>query len=158
MEAPRPPQYARALARDPGAGSRLLPPGRLGGVFAVVMGALFLLGCASDAPPAPLQPAFDLYHPSASTRIEAITAVEQSNAREHLPDLVRLLDDREPAVRMLAHDALERMTGRQAEFPAFAPPAQRAAAVQGWRDWLASAQPAPIGPGTGATAAGGVIR
>lgn len=99
---------------------------------------LLLLGaCASDAPPAPIQPQFDLYHPSTSRRIQAIGAVEQRGAVQHVPDLVRLLDDREPAVRMLAHDTLERMTGRRAEFAAYAPLEQRAPVVSSWKAWLA---------------------
>lgn len=61
---------------------------------------------------------------------------------ESVHTLVNLLEDDDRAVRLVASLALRRLCGDDLGYRYYDPPAQRAAAVQRWRDALRNGLPA----------------
>jgi hypothetical protein len=103
----------------------------------LVAGALALLvGCASDARPRPVEPARDLHDPDPGRRLAAVAIVAQTGDTTRYPDLVELLEDRDPSIRMAANRTLEDMTGRTTDYRAFDPVDVRRPYVEGWWAWL----------------------
>jgi hypothetical protein len=83
-------------------------------------------------------------------RAAAIIAAGNARDCRAVPALVDRLEDEDPGVRFFAVLALERLTGTRLGYRSGAPLAERRAAVQEWRKFLAS------GPGAGeATSLGG---
>lgn len=101
---------------------------------------LVIAGCAGTDDARPVVPADDLYDPSPARRSEAVAAVAQARDTRYLGRLVELLEDSDPAVRALANQTLEQLTGRQTAFTSFGPAAERRAHADGWRAWM-SGQP-----------------
>lgn len=69
-------------------------------------------------------------------RARAVVALAEQRDAQAIPKLVDLLDDRDPGVRLYTIQALERLTGESFGYRYFDGPADRAAAVQRWRDAL----------------------
>ncbi|MBS0195585.1 MAG: HEAT repeat domain-containing protein [Planctomycetes bacterium] len=82
-----------------------------------------------------IHPTFDSPEPAA--RNAAIVKAGADDNRAAIPDLIRMLESDDPATRLLAITALERMTGERNGFDYGAPPYERERGVQRWRDWLA---------------------
>jgi HEAT repeat protein len=86
-----------------------------------------LVGCRAE----PVRP--DLTAVDAESRIAGIVAAAESDDPADLPLLVEALDDDDAAVRLFAIEALERRTGQTHGYSPYAPPAERAEAVDRWR-------------------------
>jgi hypothetical protein len=83
-------------------------------------------------------------------------ADQREPSRDELAELIEMLDSADPAQRLLAIRALERLTGRTRGYEHWAPRVERDAAVRRWVEWLdASAspigQPAPATSGRGSS-------
>lgn len=106
-------------------------------------------------------PRAELYGPNDASRV--IPNIKKFNPqdRKAAANLVRDLESDDPAVRLFAIHALDRMTGDRLGYLYYAEEEQRRPAVQRWRNWLegktepqnAATQPAP--QGAGAAVAGG---
>lgn len=81
----------------------------------------------------PIPKGFDSPEPAA--RIEAAAEAARLGDRSAIPDLIALLDSDDPAARLVAIGALERLTGLTHGFDHAAPPEQRDAAVERWVEW-----------------------
>ncbi|HYF15326.1 MAG TPA: HEAT repeat domain-containing protein [Phycisphaerales bacterium] len=79
-----------------------------------------------------VDPSFDSPEPAA--RNAAIVEAVRSGDRAAIPDLVRMLESDDPATRVLAIRALERLTGRTLDYEATADELARAGAVRRWRE------------------------
>ncbi len=53
-----------------------------------------------------------------------------------LPALVTRLDDRDPVVRLAAHEELRKRTGQDFGYVPWASPEERSSAIERWRAWL----------------------
>ncbi len=91
-------------------------------------------GCSAE-----VKPAYD--DPVPEARIGAIRRSAESMDRTQLANIIESLDDNDPAVRMAAIGALQRMTGDNLGYRFNATSAERAEAIARWKDWL-SRQPA----------------
>jgi hypothetical protein len=85
--------------------------------------------------------------PTSEVRAQLVSGTPAEQARaavrlagrqdvESVPDLIRLLDDQDPAVRMYAIMALQDLTGQTYGYKFYASEQERAAAVQRWREAL----------------------
>ena len=83
------------------------------------------------APPPAERAGFDAADPAA--RIHAIRRAGVEGDRSKLGPLVAALDSEDPAVRMMAIQALERITGKRRGYSPYAAPATRSAAIERWR-------------------------
>jgi HEAT repeat protein len=110
--------------------------------------ALAASSCGSDAR-RPIRPEHDLRDPSAARRTEAAAAVGGLADPSHVPVLIAMLDDEDPAVRLTASASLKRLTGHDTGYRASDPPETRLAHQASWRAWWASRT------GAGAAAARG---
>lgn len=117
--------------------------------LALVLAAL--AACASDGGSTPIRPEFDLRHPDAGRRTDAIQEVARLRATQYVPDLIELLDDRDETVRLMAGGALRDLTGRDSGYRAFAAPEERRAQVLAWRRWYEARDAAHQAPGREAT-------
>lgn len=81
---------------------------------------------------------FDAAAPEA--RIDDILDAAKASDERAVPDLVRQLDSDDPAVRMLAILALERLTGERLGYDYAAPAWQRDPAVARWTAWAEAGQ------------------
>ena len=75
-------------------------------------------------------------------RVAAVRACATKDDRQHVPDLIGLLEDREPRVVRSAHRALTLMTRQDFGPPADATATQRARAAAAWTAWW-NKQPRP---------------
>lgn len=91
---------------------------------------LTLAGTGCLAPPRPQ--AID--HPDPASAIPAIARAAEQSAPEDIALLVERLEDEDPAIRLYAITALQRLTGQTHGYLYYADEASRAAAVQRWRD------------------------
>lgn len=88
----------------------------------------------------------------APDRIPALVRQTERPGNEGLAELVRALDDDDPAVRLFAAQALRERTGQDFGYRYFDSARQRRPAVRRWRDWLDGqdgpphASPAPESP------------
>jgi hypothetical protein len=112
--------------------SALLAPKALG---TALLGAL-LVACAADGPRA-LEPEFDLHDPNPSVRAQAASEVGRLGSVEHVPAVIELLDDEDPAVRVMAGRTLADLTGRRDTTRAYAAPDDLRRQVEDWRAWWA---------------------
>ena len=92
-----------------------------------------LTSCAGPG----LEAGFDAPDPAA--RLHATVQAAAENDTTKLPQIVEQLDSDDPAVRMLAIYALERMTGEMLGYNFAAPESERRAAVEAWRRKVAAA-------------------
>ncbi len=89
-------------------------------------------------------------------RARGVTAERPDDeATVHL--LTAMLEDEDPAVRMLAIRRLEQLTGETHGFEYYAPEAERAAAVERWREALRQEDVTNESPQTGASARDGAV-
>jgi len=102
-----------------------------------------LAGCASNDPPAVIRPDDDLFHTNPSRRTAAIAEVERKRQTQHVPTLIEMLDDPDPAVRMVAAGTLEELTNRQTAYRPYAPAEERRQHRDEWRAWHQSQSGAP---------------
>ncbi len=138
------------------------PPGRpeggraRHGTFALLLVAATacatVAACGTPAP-RPLQPEFDLRHPSATRRVEAVSVTVSTRDTSQVPALILLLEDDDDAVRLTAGSALRDLTGHDTGYRAFAPPEERARHAAEWRAWWA-ARGGAASPGVAPTGAG----
>jgi hypothetical protein len=103
---------------------------KFGCALALACVVMFATGCT--APRGPLV----VTSPDPSVKIPAIKKAVRKNDRGAAGQLVRDLDNDDPAVRFYAIGALERMTGESMGYRYFDDEADRAEAVQRWRQWL----------------------
>ena len=78
----------------------------------------------------------DLRSANPLDRAAGIRGAVDARDRSAVPRLVGLLDDDDPAVRMYAILALERLTGQTYGYRYYARPAERETAVERWRQAL----------------------
>ena len=93
-------------------------------------------GCGSDAK-RPIRPEFDLRDPSACRRTEAVAMVGASKTTQHVPTLIDMLDDEDPAVRLTAGATLKSLTGHDTGYRASATQEERRKQQDAWRAWWA---------------------
>jgi len=105
-----------------------------------------LLGCG-----AALQPDFDSTDPQERTAALA-ESVRQGDLTD-APQLIALLDSVDPAERMLAIRALERLTGKTFGYRHYDPEPRREEAIVRWRDWWLAERAAQASGQTDATPA-----
>jgi len=99
-----------------------------------LLGAL-LAGCASDGPPAPRDPVIALRDPNPAERQKAAREVGARGDTRFVPELIEMLDDPDPGVRLVAHGSLETLTGRRPASRPYDEPARRREEVESWRAW-----------------------
>ncbi|MEQ9617443.1 MAG: HEAT repeat domain-containing protein [Phycisphaerales bacterium] len=90
------------------------------------------LACAGCSLP-PSETSFDSRDPKARS-MAAIEAAASGDDRA-VPGLISLLDSRDPGLRLIAAEALERITGETMGYDATAPILEREAAIDRWVDW-----------------------
>jgi HEAT repeat protein len=90
-------------------------------------GALAGLGSCA---PAATEGGFDAANPAA--KLYAIQRAGLREDRSKIPQLIEQLDSDDPAVRLFAIEALERMTGERRGYKPYDPPHRRAEAVDRW--------------------------
>ena len=106
----------------------------------VALGAC-LSGCAATLDPASGDPAMDLSHRDPRIRVLASRQAVEDGRLDLAPRLVESLADEERSVRFFAAIALRKLSGESFGFSASDPTAKRQAAIERWRDWLASKTP-----------------
>ena len=94
--------------------------------------AVSLLFSGCTAPREPLV----VTNPDPSVKIPAIELAVQKHDMTALPQLVKDLENDDPAVRLYANHALEVLTGQHFGFRYFGDDDERAAAVARWKRWL----------------------
>lgn len=107
---------------------------------------LLLAACAGAEGPRPVVVENDLFDPNPSRRVAAVAMVSETREGQWIPRLVELLDDADPAVRALANQTLEGLTGRRTPYAAYAPADERRPHVEAWRAWLAEERARVNGP------------
>lgn len=90
---------------------------------------LATLSCSLPEP----KTSFDSPNPAARTR--AMARAARTGDTSHIPELIEMLDSDDPAVRMLAINTLERLTGQTLGYDHGAPPAERHRAIDRWVQW-----------------------
>ncbi len=98
---------------------------------------LLVLGCGGTAR-RPLQVEEGLTDPDPARRTRAVLLVRAHADRERVPDLIGLLDDEDPAVRLAASGSLEKLTGHHTSYVPWAPPESQREAIRDWRAWWAA--------------------
>lgn len=83
---------------------------------------------------------------------ERSLATVQARDLRDVPGLIEELGSDDPAARMLANQALERVTGQSMGFDYAAPERKRAEAIDRWKEWARGVQQ---GPGSGSPTSGG---
>lgn len=83
---------------------------------------------------------------------ERSLATVQARDLRDVPGLIEELGSDDPAARMLANQALERVTGQSMAFDYAAPERKRAEAIDRWKEWARGVQQ---GPGSGSPTPGG---
>ncbi len=76
-----------------------------------------------------------LSNPAAIVRARAVGLGTQLPEWQVIPPLIERLNDADAVVRLSAHEELRRRTGQDFGFVPWADAAERAPAVQRWRDW-----------------------
>ncbi len=92
---------------------------------AAALSVLAMAACAS-----PPRESFDSPDPAARRAAIVRAAAEEDTTK--VPDLVRMLDSDDPAVRLLAIGTLQRLTGETLGYDYAAPARDRDEAVQRW--------------------------
>ncbi len=87
--------------------------------------------CVRCAPPASTG---GFHSPDPASKLYAIRNAGESGDPRHIPPLVEQLDNDDPAVRLFAISALERITGERLGYNPYADEAGRRAAVEAWVD------------------------
>jgi hypothetical protein len=71
-------------------------------------------------------------------RAEAATAIGERMDRSRVDDLLRLLEDDDPAVRLAADHSLKKISGKDFGFVPYDDEVKRRPAVAAWREWWAA--------------------
>lgn len=74
--------------------------------------------------------------PEPAARNAAIVAAARTKDAKAVPDLVRMLDSDDGATRLLAIDALDRITGTRLGYEHQAPQRAREQAIARWQQWV----------------------
>jgi hypothetical protein len=98
---------------------------------AALLASLFLVGCATDAPPPTDRPA----------QLRRVIDAGESRDPAQIPWLVEQLDHDDPAMRMLTAQALKRITGQTLGYQPYAPRHDRRPALERWQAYALSAPP-----------------
>ncbi len=101
------------------------------GILAVLLAPL--AGCFGPG----LHAGFDA--PDSAARLHAAAQAARTEDRSSIPRLIDLLESDDPAERLVAIAALERLTGTRRAYDHAAPRHERREAVAAWRAWGASA-------------------
>ena len=94
--------------------------------FALVAG---LSGCGP-------RPVRSVTNPDPSGAIPAIEQATQAHDRSVIPQLVKGLDNEDPAIRLYSIEGLRRMTGQTFGFRYYDDESQRQDSLNRWRQWL----------------------
>lgn len=71
-----------------------------------------------------------------SFKIPAIKQAAATHDTRAIPELIRSLDDDDPAVRFYAIQALKRLTGQTFDYRFYEEASQRRASIDRWEEWL----------------------
>ena len=77
-------------------------------------------------------------HPDPAVKIPAIVQAAENTDHSSADELVKELESGDPAVRLFAIEALERLTGETFDYRYYDDPEQRKPAVLRWQQWIAS--------------------
>lgn len=99
------------------------------GPILATLGVLAAGGCGGPA----FEPGFRSVDPQ--ERTAALLATVRTEDGRSIPDLIVLLESSDPAQRMLAANALRRLTAEDLGYRHYDPPAARAIAADAWRRW-----------------------
>jgi hypothetical protein len=98
-----------------------------------VAAVAWLVGCGG--PP----PVRDVSNPDPSGKIPAIVAAAKKGDRRVLSQLVKDLDNDDPAVRFYAIEGLRRITGQTLGYHYYYGEDERQSSIQAWKQWLSDA-------------------
>jgi len=107
--------------------------GRMGRLQRLLIAQLFLIVPLAACGPGTI-PSFRSDNPAA--RNAAIVNAAEARDTTALPDLVRMLESEEPSTRLLAFEALRRLTGETLGYDCAADEPERRAAVLRWRAFV----------------------
>jgi hypothetical protein len=128
----RPKIQRRAMGMS---GRSLSTVGRLGSARRLAcLAALLTAGCAGDGPTVSLK------SDDPAGRIPAMKQAAQRHDAKAIPELVARLESDDPAERLYAIGALERITGKTFGYRYYGTDVDRADAVGRWKEWLAGQQ------------------
>lgn len=105
---------------------------------ALALSTASTLGCSS--------PPGGLSSPVPSERLSAAAAAARDQRTSAVPELIPLLSSDDPAVRLAAIRALEKLTGQTLGYRHYDPDSLRAQAIERWRDWSRSNTGQPSTP------------
>lgn len=94
--------------------------------------AALAAGCSGPS----IRPGFDSIDPQ--ERTAALLEAAREGDRSAVPELIVMLESSDPAERMLADEALRRLTGQDFGYRHFDPERKRSAAADAWRQWWRS--------------------
>ena len=97
----------------------------------IMLTLIMPLLCTGCAPPANLG-GFD--SPDPASKLYAIRQAGESGDAKHIPQLVEQLDSDDPAVRLFAISALERITGQRLGYNPYADESTRRSTIDNWVD------------------------
>lgn len=103
--------------------------------------ALGLAGLAGCGGPGPVK---DVSNPDPSGKIPAIVEAVRRGDRRALGQLVKDLDNDDPAVRFYAIEGLRRLTGQTLGYHYYYGEDERQPAIQAWKQWLVRLGDAPL--------------
>ena len=107
---------------------------RRGWTIPVLLGLGAAAGCGGQ----PTETGLNADAPTA--KLDAIVAAAQAGDRQAVPQLVEQLQSDDPAVRLFAIQALERITDQRFGYNPFLPPTRRQEAVDRWVRAVAAGQ------------------
>ena len=108
-----------------------------GAAAAASLALAVLAGCGG--PP----PVKDVSNPDPSGKIPAIVTAAKKGDRRVMSQLVKDLDNDDPAVRFYAIEGLRRITGQTLGYHYYYGEDERQPSVNAWKQWLAKASDAP---------------
>src|SRR2546423_12625838 len=118
--------------------------------WAMLATALGIIGCS--APRGPIE----VTNPDPSGKIPAMKKAVREHDLKVVRQLVKDLDSDDPAVRLFAIQALEKLTGQRYGYEYYADEVQRKPALSAWQVWLGQAGGVPTPPpGGGSPPRGG---
>jgi len=93
--------------------------------------ALAISGCSAP------RPTIEVTNPDPSGKIPAMKKAVREHDLTVVRQLVKDLDSDDPAVRLFAIQALEKLTGQRYGYEYYADELQRKPALSAWQQWLA---------------------
>jgi len=110
----------------------------------VAWAALATAAASIGCQPSISEGGFDSPNPAA--KLYAIQRAGEQRDADAVPELISQLDSDDPAVRMYAIIALEKITGERKGYSPYDPPHQRMQAVERWAEAYAAEEKAPDQP------------